>query len=525
MSKLLQLYYGITAPDQIVRAQEEMRQKHKIALLLMSLFYVCSLAYWVIASVIATGKVGEVYVSYYSIGIASVALLGILYKKGIGTFWTPYLVLFVLYINESIDVHSSLINGFPLAGYLSDNFLFFTIVLLYNNPLLLIVGSISALIFFNYSIYAHNMALQAYVQFLSDPVNLYQTWGYCAYVFVLAATAFVMQSRMTNRFKEAAHLKSEQAAQAQNRMSHLLDKIKESIETLAAFNANLSQNVQVTGRISDEVSIAFTEVARGVEDQANSTTQISESMQSINQAIDYVSVNYQGLMASSEERQQKVTQGNKQIRMLFEQMQHLNGVIEATVLSMHRMEQQNTRIGDILTAIHAIADQTSLLSLNAAIEAARAGEHGRGFAVVSDEVRKLAEDSQRSTREIAVILNEIQEQTRLISTQILEGREAIRSSLEATSATQLVFDEIVNEDKEIFDSFTLVGQEITKLQETTGVIVDEVTSISSITEESSAAMQEVAASMEEQKYRVQAIVDSFTELENLVIELKNLMQK
>ena len=130
-----------------------------------------------------------------------------------------------------------------------------------------------------------------------------------------------------------------------------------------------------------------------------------------------------------------------------------------------------------------------------------------------------------STREIEAILEQIQSQTRVISDQILEGRHAIRSSLEATTATRDVFDEIAREDEEVRLSSTLVGQRIGKLQETSLVIVDEVSSISSIAEQSSAAMEEVAASMEEQKNRVQRIVDSFAQLEDLVSELNKLVRE
>lgn len=525
MSKLQLLYYGISKPSLLEVARDEMQQKHKIALFYMSLFYVGSLIYWAVTSLLFTGAVGEVYLSFYLTGIVSVVVLGVLRQKGIGTFWTPYLVLLVLYINEALDVHATLTSGFPLAGYLADNFLFLAILMLYNNPLLLIAGISSALAFFHYSVYVHHTALDAYLQYVSDPFNFYQTWGYYAFTFLLAVSAIYRHGRISSRFKEAAQEKTEQASLSQERMRELLDQVKGSIQTLSAFNSAFTDNVYTTGRISDEVATAFSEVARGVEEQAYSTAQISDSIQSINQAIDYVGESYQEVLASSEARQEKITRSNKTISTLDEQMQHLNNVIEATVESMQQLEKQSARIGDILTAINAISDQTSLLALNAAIEAARAGEHGRGFAVVSEEVRKLSDDSQRSTREIEAILEQIQSQTRVISDQILEGRHAIRSSLEATTATRDVFDEIAREDEEVRLSSTLVGQRIGKLQETSLVIVDEVSSISSIAEQSSAAMEEVAASMEEQKNRVQRIVDSFAQLEDLVSELNKLVRE
>ena len=525
MSKWQLLYYGISKPSLLEVAREEMQQKHKIALYYMTLFYAGSFLYWAISSLIFTGAIGEVYLSFYLTGIVSVVIFAVLRQRGIGTFWTPYLVLLVLYINEALDVYSVLSSGFPLSAYLSDNFLFLAILMLYNNPLLLIASIGSALVFFHYSIYIHDNALDAYMLFVSDSFNFYQTWGYTAFTFLLAVAAIYQHGRISQTFKERAQEQAEEVTQSQERMRELLGKVKSSMQTLASFNSTLTDNVHATGRISDEVATAFTDVAKGVEEQAFSTTHISESVQSINNAIDYVGLNYQGVLASSEARQTKITQSNETIGMLDAQMQHLNSVIEATVASMQQMEKQNARIGDILTAINAISDQTSLLALNAAIEAARAGEHGRGFAVVSDEVRKLSDDSQRSTREIGAILEQIQSQTRVISRQILEGHNAIRSSLDATTATRKVFDEIVREDAEIRISASVVGEQIGKLQETSLVIVDEVSSISAIAEESSAAMQEVAASMEEQKNRVQRIVDSFTELEDLVKELNDLVRE
>ena len=519
MSKLQSLFYGVTDPDQIDQARREMQHKHKAAIVYLALFYVGSFLYWQVTSLIFTGQLGEMYPYYYGPGTAMFLLLWLLQKKGIGVFVTPYLVLLTLFGLEAIDFRTSLIGGFPVWAYTSDLFLFITVMMLYNHRLLLLLSMAATLGFFMQVIVIHNSSIAAYQQYVSDSFAFYNSWGFATFVFVLGLSAVYVQVRIGQGLKQLAEEQSIKTLQAQAQMGEILEQVRQTVATLLNFNTNLSENVTATGRISEEVSQAFSEVAKGVVEQTESTVSISDSIQAVDQAVEYVRRNYEVLITSSNVRTGKLAEGSEQIRSLSQEMDRVYEITAETVRSMREMERQNERIGDILMTISSIANQTNLLALNAAIEAARAGEHGRGFAVVSDEVRKLAEDSQRSAKEISSILGSIQETSRVISDQVLSGQEAIRSSLSTTAKTQNFIRDIIVDDEEMRRTSGLVAEEISKLQQTSSVIVGETASISAITEQSSAAMEEVAASVDEQMNRVQRIVESFRDLEQMIQEL------
>jgi methyl-accepting chemotaxis protein len=182
-------------------------------------------------------------------------------------------------------------------------------------------------------------------------------------------------------------------------------------------------------------------------------------------------------------------------------------------------------IHEIVATINQISEQTNLLALNAAIEAARAGEHGKGFAVVSSEIRKLAETSQQSTEQIADILGKIQVLTNQAAEQVAQGHQTVA---ESERAAKLVADVMVSLSN---DSATVKEQAIhvqacaedmhSKYRSTAGKI----TEIAQATETNMAAIEDMAASRTTQDARVSEIKESYLQLDSLAAELKRMAGK
>jgi methyl-accepting chemotaxis protein len=163
--------------------------------------------------------------------------------------------------------------------------------------------------------------------------------------------------------------------------------------------------------------------------------------------------------------------------------------VSATITELGKNSEQ---IGKIIAVIDDIADQTNLLALNAAIEAARAGEQGRGFAVVADEVRKLAERTTKATKEIASMIETIQKETQNAVVAMKKESSEVQGGVEKTSASGEALQEIIKKSEEVGDMITTIATAATEQSATTDEINSNVSQISNSTQSSSAASSQMA---------------------------------
>ena len=189
------------------------------------------------------------------------------------------------------------------------------------------------------------------------------------------------------------------------------------------------------------------------------------------------------------------------------QMKSVETTVNASAKLVDKLGERSVEIGEIVETISAIADQTNLLALNAAIEAARAGEHGRGFTVVSEEVRKLAGESQLSAEKINDLITGIQKDTASAVAAMKDGQQAVVEGAQSVEALRAMFEEIrdlVRGVSEQIQSVTgeingvvtdsdHITQEVGAISEYSGQVASEMQSVSAATEEQSASAQEIAA--------------------------------
>jgi len=198
------------------------------------------------------------------------------------------------------------------------------------------------------------------------------------------------------------------------------------------------------------------------------------------------------------------TQGKQNVADTSTKIESIYSALDVALTQSQELGKKSQSIGEIVGMITKIADQTNLLSLNAAIEAARAGEAGRGFAVVADEIRKLAETSSQQAQKISQILNEI---VSGIDISVKSTQELLNQATEAVRLTN-------QSNKMFLDIAEMINKSSTNMEQ-----------VASLVEETSAAAQEVAASIEEQSAATEEISAQSSKLAEIVEELKKQIQQ
>ena len=291
------------------------------------------------------------------------------------------------------------------------------------------------------------------------------------------------------------------AGAALNRMKNNLREVIVSIAGTASHMASASE----------EISSSATQQAQSAETQKDQTVQVATSMQEMSSTVTSVSDSCNKAAEAARQAADTARLGGSIVAGTLTKMRGIAESVGATAKKMEELGKSSQQIGRIIGVIDDIADQTNLLALNAAIEAARAGEQGRGFAVVADEVRKLAERTTTATKEIAQMIKNIQDETKLAVVAMEIGTKQVEEGVSSTAKSGDSLRAIIQMSEQVGGMITEIATAATEQSSTTEQVNQNIDQIAKLGKESAIGAQQSATACQD--------------LSSLALDLQTLVSK
>jgi len=305
----------------------------------------------------------------------------------------------------------------------------------------------------------------------------------------------------------------------------LVQEVERHAEQVAASAEELTASADQTASATQEVAASIQEVAGNAEKQTTGIDQNAQSMDEVSDGVTQIAGLSMKVSELSRQTTKQAEEGGKAVSNTVNQMNSIHKAVMESNVMIRSLYERSREVSSILDVITGIADQTNLLSLNAAIEAARAGEHGKGFAVVADEVRKLAEQSRISAKEISEIIQGIQQDTENSVQIMARVTDDVQTGVNISQEAIEKFSQIVQSAKEMtpqMEEVSASAQEISAAIQEVTVIANE---LASIAQGNAATSEEVAASTEEQLASMEEISASAKTLSSMAEELNELIAR
>lgn len=308
--------------------------------------------------------------------------------------------------------------------------------------------------------------------------------------------------------------------QALERLSLVIKSLSSEAINIESVSLEMLQTGEEISKSSSEIATAVGQISSGAQVQMNEIDESSMLLENMNRSFSSSSKDVSEIKSLASDNKDLSDRGSSEMEKIISLNQEVLKAFSQSNDAIEQLNKRNDQINQIVSVITDISNQTSLLSLNASIEAAHAGDHGRGFAVVADEIRRLAHDSQISSKEIENLVLGIQEDIKSTMDAFKQMSNQISNSVDASQEASKVITDISTSAKRTFDYSDQIYKVIEEQTESIRSLVARSESVVSVAEESAAGTEQVAASSEEVSSAMKLYVNKFNELSKIATQLR-----
>ncbi|WP_058308030.1 methyl-accepting chemotaxis protein [Gracilibacillus massiliensis] len=313
--------------------------------------------------------------------------------------------------------------------------------------------------------------------------------------------------------------------QMKDNLYDMINKVMMATGRVMQQSGTLNQSSDQVKEGSEQIAATMEELSSGSESQANHASNLASTMEEHNRKVKVVAENGQRIADESKEVMNVSHNGKESLEQSVIQMQTIHDMVQDSYQRVTGLDKRTAEIDKIVIVIKEIAEQTNLLALNAAIEAARAGEAGKGFAVVADEVRKLAEQVTASISDITGLVANIQEESGQVADSLELGFKEVEKGTTQIGQTGDNFAQINQSISGMVLRVQEIVQSLNEVNENSVDMHKSVDEIAAVSQESAAAVEETAASAEQTNQSMENVSNSAQELDALAQELEEQVAK